>query len=149
VPQSIKRTLTSMQIAQFIIGATFAGLHLFVGYSVPVLTPYTIIQKIAGGASVISSAASTIATSVASETASAGFGSYLKKLAFRAAGEEGLAENVPSGNGPTLGNQAVQIADQFVQETKYRAEYQHVNCIDTTGESFAIWLNLMYLFPLT
>ena len=44
-------------------------------------------------------------------------------------------------------------AERYVEnareETRYRNDYQHVNCISTSGQAFAIWLNLMYLLPLT
>ena len=74
VPQFIKRTLTSMQISQFILGASLAMVHSFINYSVPV-------------------------------------------------------------------------------ETKTEAgtvtEYQTAECVSTTGVTFAIWLNVVYLMPLT
>ena len=31
----------------------------------------------------------------------------------------------------------------------YRTEFQTVPCIDTSGQTFAIWLNVLYLTPLT
>ncbi|KAI1131549.1 GNS1/SUR4 family-domain-containing protein [Nemania abortiva] len=71
VPTFIKRSLTSLQISQFIIGASAAMVHSFISYLVPV----------------------------------------------QAAG---------SGT-----------------------KYQKVDCIDTTGQTFAIWLNVFYLAPLT
>ncbi|KAJ2971911.1 hypothetical protein NUW58_g9294 [Xylaria curta] len=71
VPTLVKRSLTSLQISQFIIGASAAMVHSFISYLVPV--------HVAG-----------------------------------------------SGT-----------------------KYQKVNCIDTTGQTFAIWLNVTYLAPLT
>lgn len=67
----VKRSLTSLQISQFIIGASAAMVHSFISYLVPV--------QVAG-----------------------------------------------SGT-----------------------KYQKINCIDTTGKTFAIWLNVTYLAPLT
>ncbi|KAI1186836.1 GNS1/SUR4 family-domain-containing protein [Nemania serpens] len=71
VPTVIKRALTSLQISQFIIGASAAMVHSFISYLVPV--------QVAG-----------------------------------------------SGT-----------------------KYQKINCIETTGKTFAIWLNVTYLAPLT
>ncbi|GAP89246.1 putative fatty acid elongase-like protein [Rosellinia necatrix] len=71
VPTFIKRSLTSLQISQFIIGASAAMVHSFISYLVPV------------------------------QTAASG------------------------------------------------TKYQKVDCIDTTGQTFAIWLNVFYLAPLT
>jgi hypothetical protein len=71
VPTVIKRSLTSLQISQFIIGASAAMVHSFISYLVPVQ---------AGG---------------------------------------------------------------------FGTKYQKVDCIDTTGQTFAIWLNVFYLAPLT
>ncbi|KAI0408717.1 GNS1/SUR4 family-domain-containing protein [Xylaria palmicola] len=71
VPTLVKRALTSLQISQFIIGASVAMVHSFISYLVPVHV--------------------------------AGFGT----------------------------------------------KYQKVDCIDTTGQTFGIWLNVFYLAPLT
>jgi hypothetical protein len=75
VPQVIKRTLTSMQISQFLIGASSATLHSFVSYTVP-----------------------------------------------------------------------VQVADK---DGSVQTQYQVANCITTNGSTFAVWLNIIYLLPLT
>ncbi|KAK8201651.1 putative fatty acid elongase [Phyllosticta capitalensis] len=156
VPQGLKRTLTSMQIAQFLIGATFAISHLFVAYTIPVSTPFTIIHKASSAVESLVSEAST-AAAAASSAAMMGSGgptwSTFKKILLRAAGEEGLAGNVADepGNaaGGGAGSASVRGAVEAIEETKWRTEYVKVNCIDTTGQSFAIWLNVIYLMPLT
>ena len=139
---------------QFVVGALFAAVHLFVSYSVPISTPYYIFSNVASAASAATSSAPSLASSAVSSiapTASTQFASLLKKMAFRAAGQEGLAENV----GRPLGGveESIRVEEEKVleriQEVRYRNEYQRVPCIDTSGESFAIWLNLIYLFPLT
>ncbi|KAK5170732.1 hypothetical protein LTR04_004341 [Oleoguttula sp. CCFEE 6159] len=149
VPQFVKRTLTTLQITQFLVGASFAAAHLFVSYTVPVSTPYTVITTIASAASAVSSAASSAIAGIASATASAGVAGFWKKIALRAAGEEGLAENVKNDRGEIFGPEASHVADTVREETRYRNEYTMVNCIDTSGQAFAIWLNLIYLLPLT
>lgn len=140
----MKRTLTTLQISQFIIGITFAGLHLFVAYSVPVQVPYTVMQSVSS----VASAASSAVSSAGSAVATAGVVSWLKKAAFRAAGEEGLAEKVHNEKGELFGPEARAPALNR-GETLYRTQYETIPCIDTNGQAFAIWLNLAYLAPLT
>ena len=38
---------------------------------------------------------------------------------------------------------------ETVEKTFYRNEYQTVPCVDTSGQAFAIYVNLIYLAPLT
>lgn len=75
---------------------------------------------------------------------------WLKKLALRAAGAEGIAENVLDAQGQRFGVDAVQ-ASQMAQSSvpENVLQYHTVQCIDTTGQAFAVWLNVMYLLPLT
>lgn len=137
-----------MQIAQFVIGANFAALHLFVSYTVPVSTPYTLVHTVTSAAAEAASAVSSSATSVAAVAGATGLGSVIKKMLLRAAGEEGLAENVRDDSGNIFGAEAGNTAATR-EEIKWRDEYVRVPCIDTTGQSFAIWLNVIYLMPLT
>jgi hypothetical protein len=132
--------LTTLQISQFIIGITFAALHLFVSYSIPVKVPYTVIENVTSAASSISSAASAVTT--------AGLAAWLKKAALRAAGEEGLAENITNEKGELFGPEARGPALNR-GETLFRTQYETIPCIDTNGQAFAIWLNVAYLAPLT
>ncbi|RAL05493.1 elongation of very long chain fatty acids protein [Aspergillus ibericus CBS 121593] len=121
IPTVIKRSLTTMQITQFIIGSTMAASYLFFSYTLPVgqsaPVPPVEIPGVAVG------------------TAGAGLVPWIKKLAFRAAGAEGLAENV----GTTEGSVAPRVLHVGPM----------VTCMDTSGQGFAIWLNVMYLLPLT
>lgn len=88
---------------------------------------------------------------LASATATAGFSSWLKKAALRAAGEEGLAANVRNRQGETFGIDAIHAArvEKAQEEIRYKLQYQTVNCLDTSGQVFAILLNALYLTPLT
>ncbi|KAL9111628.1 MAG: hypothetical protein Q9227_003901 [Pyrenula ochraceoflavens] len=148
VPMVIKRTLTTLQIAQFVVGATFAFSHLFVAYSIPVSVPY--IESWSEIPAAVSSDISSVA-SAATATASASFGSWLKKIALRAAGDEGLAENVKNANGERLGVDAINAARELEarEEVRFRDELQMIHCTDTSGQVFAILLNCVYLAPLT
>jgi len=152
VPKWFKQSLTTLQITQFVVGATYAFSHLFVAYQMPVSVAYTyypgeVASKIAY--SIPSDLSATASGAIA--TASAGVGAWLKKAALRAAGYEGLAENVLNEQGRPFGIDAVHAAEDLVarEETRYRDELQWVHCLDTSGQVFAILLNCMYLAPLT
>lgn len=79
----------------------------------------------------------------------------LKKLLLRAVGEEGIAERVTDNHGDMITPHIEEKIEQFnektqqVFETRWRTDWTKVNCIDTSGEAFAIYLNLLYLAPLT
>ncbi|KAF2265161.1 hypothetical protein CC78DRAFT_207398 [Lojkania enalia] len=159
VPQAIKRTLTSLQILQFVVGATFAGIHLFVSYTIPVSVAYKVADVVsklnaASVSSAVSSAVSSVTDSASAASATAAGVALLKKLVYRAAGEEGLAENIHALGDVGYAHGGSHYAAQHpitdtIEKTVYRAEYQTVPCIDTSGQAFAIYLNLIYLFPLT
>jgi len=148
VPKPIKKSITTMQIAQFVVGSSFALAHLFIAYTVPVSVPY--VYSLADLTSALTSDLSS-AASVATATATAGFGSWLKKIAFRAAGEEGLAENVRNEQGKPFGIDALHAAKDLKmrEEIRYRDELRMIHCTDTSGQVFAILINCFYLFPLT
>lgn len=133
---------------QFVFGTSYAVAHLFVAYSIPVSVPYVFIHNIS---SAIPKVTSTVSSAIISATATAGVGSWLKKAALRAAGEEGLAENVRNRQGETFGIDAIHAADveKAQEEIRYRLEYQTIRCLDTSGEVFAILINALYLAPLT
>ncbi|KAB8297304.1 hypothetical protein EYC80_002659 [Monilinia laxa] len=148
IPQALKRSLTTMQIIQFLVGATYATVHSFISYTVTVQVP-----SIPATVSSVVSSASVVATSAAAIATSAGISDLIKKLLYRAVGEEGLAENV---NAPAL-SQAAQApivsaqsqAKPHSQVPTYVTETRTIPCIDTSGQTFAIWLNVVYLTPLT
>lgn len=154
VPQVIKRTLTTMQILQFLVGASFAALHLFVSYTVPVSVAYNVAEKVAqnfNGSSIASAISSVTSASAVPTTTGAAL-AFMKKLVYRAAGDEGLAENIPVEGSP-LPVQAIpqvqQVIKQSLGKVVYRTEYHAVPCVDTSGQAFAIYLNIIYLAPLT
>lgn len=124
-----------MQIMQFLVGAFYAALHSFVSYTIPVQVP---ISKSAQALSSASSAATAVA--------SASVGSVLKKILLRAAAEEGVAEKVGGAN---AASHTPSNAYRNSQEPTFRTEYQTIPCVDTSGQTFAIWLNVLYLTPLT
>ena len=177
MPNFVKRTLTTMQITQFLVGASFAAVHLLVSYTVPVSVAHKIAEQVASSVQP-SSIASSVSSAVESvtETASAVLPTatgpalaFLWKLVYRAAGDEGLAENIPvpgssiipaqQSHTPTpIAAHHENLAQRIlhphhnthtVDRVVYRTEYQHVPCIDTSGQAFAIYLNLIYLAPLT
>jgi hypothetical protein len=153
VPKKLKQTLTTMQITQFVVGASYAFAHLFIAYRVPVSVPYiyhlgSVVSQVASEARSDFSSATSSAV-VAFSTA--GMGAWLKKAALRAAGREGLAENVLNDQGRAFGVDAVHIVEDFIsrEEVRFRDELHWTHCLDTSGQAFAILLNCLYLAPLT
>ncbi|KAH8433521.1 elongation of very long chain fatty acids protein [Aspergillus melleus] len=122
VPQLIKRSLTSMQIMQFLLGTTMAASYLFVHYTLPPFQSESAVPDV---------------RSTAAATAAAGVGlvPWLKQIALRAAGAEGIAENVGAPETPSAAQNP--------------ALGPMTTCMDTSGQGFAIWLNVSYLLPLT
>lgn len=105
VPVFIKRSLTSMQITQFLVGASLAMCHSFVYYFAPAI------------------AASASPSTPAAASASA------RALLF--------------GSGADSGRRVKTVVGDR-DET-----YVSQPCIVSSGETFAIWLNVVYLAPLT
>jgi hypothetical protein len=139
-----------------------------VQYDIPIATPYKVLATVssvaASATSVVASATSKVSQVIETPTATAFNWPLLRKIVLRAAGEEGLAERAGRTKDSSLSDsQAIsqQIEERMEQahnhilpigpqyETRWRTEYTKVNCIDTSGEAFAIYLNLFYLFPLT
>ena len=149
MPVAFKQVLTTLQITQFVVGFTYAVLHLFVVYRVPIHTPYVFFHN-------LSTALPSATSAVASAASTANVGSWVKKAVLRAAGDEGLSGNVRNNNGNLFGQdaaKAVQVEAEGLaearKEIRYRLEYAEANCIDTSGQAFAILLNALYLLPLT
>ena len=124
----IKRSLTTMQITQFLVGASYAMVHSFVSIAVPVtITTESVIP----GESVANAPTASTIPSVGSAFDS------LKQLVFGAAAAA-----------PAVVDKVVQPA---VGKTITTAQTVQVTqpCIATSGETLAIWLNVFYLAPLT
>ncbi|CAD6574822.1 MAG: hypothetical protein ASARMPREDX12_006981 [Alectoria sarmentosa] len=151
VPQAVKQTLTFLQIAQITLGAAFAFAHLFVAYDIPIEEAYLYVHNLSTALpSTASAVSSTISSALTNPTVAAELGSWLKKAALRAAGEEGLAENVRNYQGETFGIDAIHAAEveKAQEEIKYRMGSQKVHCLDNSGQVLAILMNLVYLTPL-
>ena len=147
----MKKTLTFLQIAQIVFGAFYAFAHLFVSYDIPIEEAYSYVHNLSTALpSTASTVSSTLSSALASATVAAGLGSWLKKAALRAAGEEGLAENVRNYQGETFGIDAIHAAEveKAQEEIRYRMSSQTVHCLDTSGQALAIFMNLVYLAPL-
>ena len=148
VPLLAKRALTTLQIAQFVVGASYAVLHLFIAYRVPVETPYRFVHNLS---TALPGLASTATSAASTALASGDPGAWARKLALRAAGMEGLAQQATNRAGQPFGVDAVHAAqvERAAEEIRYRAGHATIDCIDTSGQAFAILLNVMYLAPLT
>ncbi|TDZ37163.1 Elongation of fatty acids protein sre1 [Colletotrichum spinosum] len=138
VPMAIKRTLTTLQITQFLVGASYAMLHSFVSYTVPV-TVYTSKKAAEAATEAFTSAAA--AETTAAATAAGGAFESLKSMIFGASAK--VAEEAATVSAAAAA--AAPPQPGFVAETVYVTQ----PCITTSGETFAIWLNVFYLAPLT
>lgn len=120
VPTFIKRTLTTMQIMQFVFGASFAMVHSFISYSVPVVL--SSVSKSAEASDKPQTILSTVKGLFSSGSASA-----------------------PSAK------QTLEAVNTTYSDGTNTITYglKTVPCITTTSETFAIWLNVLYLAPLT
>lgn len=100
VPVFVKRSLTTMQITQFVVGASCAMIHSFISYTVPVIT--------------------------------------------------GSQTDAPASTASAAANGSMVAATGNVLDTvKGTYARQPVRCITSSGETFAVWLNVSYLAPLT
>ncbi|PGH03161.1 hypothetical protein GX51_04196 [Blastomyces parvus] len=144
VPVGIKRSLTTMQITQFLIGTTLAASYLFISYKFPVAVPHPVAMRPLA-------AAIPNAVAAAPNSTAGGVGPWLKKLALRAAGAQGVAENVLNKDGKLFGLDGGQAAQAVLgkQEIRSGLEPRTFTCLDTTGQAFAVSLNVIYLLPLT
>lgn len=102
VPGVVKRSLTSMQITQFLFGTTMAASYLFVHYTLPFW-----------------------------ESPRSGPSSWFQKL-----GLNGASAQKPMGLA-AVGSKLPGI------------DYRMNACLNTTGQAFAVLLNVSYLLPLT
>lgn len=96
----IKRTLTSMQITQFLVGASCAMLHSFISYTIPVIA----VSQTDAAASSASAAANRSVAAVAAGVLDSVKGAYI---------------------------------------------HQAMPCVTSNGATWAVWLNVVYLAPLT
>ncbi|KAG6008590.1 hypothetical protein E4U21_004230 [Claviceps maximensis] len=129
VPLVVKRTLTTMQITQFVAGASYAIVHSFVAYVVPVT-----VTKVAATRMEDVAVAAADADAANPAATAAGALNLLKKFIFGSA----ASQSVTSGG-------AAHGSSSLITETVYVTQ----PCIATANETFAIWLNVLYLAPLT
>jgi hypothetical protein len=125
-----------MQITQFVVGSLFASSNLFISYSVPV----DAVPK--GDNPSAAMSATSVSASIVTAAASAGLGSFLKRIV-----EENIAPAAPQQQQKPISYAAPSAPK--AHETHYRTEHQAVRCLSTSGEAFAVWLNVVYLAPLT
>ncbi|KAJ9154956.1 Elongation of fatty acids protein [Pleurostoma richardsiae] len=137
VPMVVKRTLTTLQITQFLVGASYAMAHSFVSYKIPVVV--SVGQESLKAASSSPAAAAAAAATAATTTAAVLLGN-LKQLIFGA--DPTVASSAPAAPAVAASGAAAAAAHVTYGE-------RVVPCITTTGETFAIWLNVLYLAPLT
>ena len=118
----VKRTLTSLQITQFLVGASYAMSHSFVSYTIPGTALPQVPQA-----------------SEPAEAASSALLDGLKRAFFSALGSEDVVQQQQQQQQQTTTTTGGPEAGQP----------QTVPCIANNGATFAIWLNVVYLAPLT
>lgn len=129
-----------MQITQFIVGVFYAVIHSFVAYTVPVAT-IVVRTDIADAATTSAAIGSEATTSVTGPA----FLDNLKQLVMGVASKVTSAAADAAEVPPAEANGGPQFTT--VEEIVYVPQF--VPCITTTGQTFAIWLNVLYLAPLT
>jgi len=114
------------------------------------------VSSVASAASVATASISEFLESPSIPTPTGDMIALAKKLLLRAVGEEGIAERVTNKYGQAIAAPAImekieEIKEQLVPhfETKWTTDLTKVDCLDTSGQAFAIYLNLLYLAPLT
>lgn len=112
-----------MQITQFVLGASFAMVHSFVSYIIPLSI------KPAAAAATAAAEDSTLLPAIA-----AGAFDSLRQLVFGTAGDQAPVKASTSGTAAAAADTLIYVAQP---------------CIVTAGETFAIMLNVLYLAPLT
>lgn len=127
IPNVMKRTLTSMQITQFVVGATFAMVHSFITYVAPITSTHIVAED--------APATKSAPIDYIIPTAISALDS-LKNLIF---GSDNVAHKAAAAASPSAQKMTT------VTQTSQLAQ----PCIVTSGETFAIWLNVLYLAPLT
>ncbi|KOS18534.1 Elongation of very long chain fatty acids protein 3 [Escovopsis weberi] len=129
VPMILKRSLTSMQITQFIVGASCAMVHSFITFLVPMTASPASAET-----------GPTLASKVGSIIPAAGAVDSMKHVVFGGANGDSMPP-VPSAiaSRQSVGTGAAASSSAFLTQP----------CIATSSETFAIWLNVLYLAPLT
>lgn len=128
VPQILKKSLTTAQILQFIVGASYAAIHSFISYSFLFEVP--IIKT------VLNTSASTTLSSVRSIVTSTSFSEKIKELLIVSLGRSNKVQSEVK-------------SPEFTEFHTLHSEKIISDCLDTSGQNFAVWLNVLYLTPLT
>ncbi|RKF56958.1 putative fatty acid elongase [Erysiphe neolycopersici] len=128
VPRILKQSLTTAQIMQFLVGASYAAIHSFISYSYQYEFP---IVK-----TVLNEPASTTLSSIRSVVTSISLPERIKDLFVISLGRSSKVQ--PEVKLP-----------KFTELYTFYNEKITSNCLDTIGQNFAVWLNVIYLTPLT
>ncbi len=126
----VKRTLTSLQITQFLVGASYAMSHSFVSYAIPVVL--SIAKKTSAAAGEPETAPEPLLDNVKG---------WLYEAVSKATSVAASQVTPPAG--------AASVRETVVKEYEVAYGQKLVSCATSSGETFAIWLNVLYLAPLT
>ncbi|TQS34387.1 hypothetical protein Golomagni_05232 [Golovinomyces magnicellulatus] len=128
VSQYLKKLLTLLQITQLIVGTCYAAIHSYINYLY--LTEIPIIETI------IDDSISATAPPLSSTTSAPKYlAQVIKKLLiFSLGGSDVVKTETPQ--------------PKYIKNVSYNTVKNYVACLDTSGQKFAIWLNILYLIPL-
>lgn len=138
---------------QLVTGFFYAGAHHFISYDTPVSTIVKLASKLSSPAGASEAASELFASATQAAQSNGELPAWLKRLAYRAVGAEGLAEAVRDSPIYTDRRAAENrwgqnTTEQERQQYSHAIHYETVPCLDTSGQVFAIWLNVVYLAPL-
>ena len=119
-----------MQITQFLVGASYAMAHSFVSYTIS----FDVAEKVVTDA--VRATTETLSTPQTGANVLDNVKNFVIGAVFGASSNAATLETTTP---PTTGTETIRI----------RQGQTTVPCITTTGATFAIWLNVLYLAPLT
>ncbi|RKF79323.1 putative fatty acid elongase [Golovinomyces cichoracearum] len=128
VSQYLKKLLTILQITQLAVGILYAANHSFISYLF--LTEIPIIETI------IDDSVSATTPPLSSTTATPkNLAQVIKKLLIFSLGASDVVKTETT-------------QPKYIENVTYKTLTNYVTCLDTSGQNFAIWLNVLYLIPL-
>lgn len=130
VPRVLKQGITTLQIIQFLVGTLYAAIHLFISYELPVQV--SMIESFIEDIPKIN-----VDKPALPPTFLMSISRGIKDMLVASLGRLSVPPQ-PNIDSP-----------KTIEEVKFRTEYQNVPCLDTSGQAFAIYLNIIYLTPLT
>lgn len=122
-------------------------IHSFVSYTVPVAT--TVVKTAMASDAATTTASAVTGSEVTASASNPAFIDNLKQLVLGVASKVTNAAAAASVVIDKASTAEANVGTQFTTVEETVTIYKVVPCIITTGQTFAIWLNVLYLAPLT